>query len=390
MTRVACRLLVNYWYAHPVGHALEALRYALGYKDADPALRVSVLLNGATAVELAGCCPFVDAVYAVPYTNFVEADGDAAAALTDVPRVWDRVVENHRVHEASHDAFAGFRAFYDAAHAHLRPAHPTGVAGAEPPAYRPHRDLRLDLPAAARAAAAETTAGRRSLAVVLAGSSAARHLYPSAASWELILRALAARHPEHAICLIGKHAHDGRTTSWIDRADVDRLLHALPATMDCFDRPLLEQVALVEQSDLLVAPHTGFAFAASAVDTPWLALSGGNWHEYFFNGVPVYSLLPDTARYPAFSWGAPMPIVDDDGPRTPSMTLARFREQLPELLDAADALIERRLPYEQALAEYFPRLLRAYGGDRSRCFSFDDVGAPYLGAQPDDATRSAR
>ena len=26
------RLLVNFWYAHPVGHAIEALRYCLGYE----------------------------------------------------------------------------------------------------------------------------------------------------------------------------------------------------------------------------------------------------------------------------------------------------------------------------------------------------------------------
>jgi hypothetical protein len=38
-------LLVNYWYAHPVGHALEGMRYALGYKAANPELRVSLLLN---------------------------------------------------------------------------------------------------------------------------------------------------------------------------------------------------------------------------------------------------------------------------------------------------------------------------------------------------------
>jgi hypothetical protein len=368
-------LLVNYWYAHQVGHALEALRYALGYAVADPDLRVSVLVNGATPVELVHCCAFVDEVYAVPYTRFVEPDADPAAALEGVPRDWDRIVENHRVHEPSHDAFRGFRAFFDAAHAHFRSPHPTGVAGAAPPAYVPDRQLRLALPESARAAAAVDAP---SIAVLPAGSSPSRHLYPSTASWELILGALAERHPEHALLLIGKHARDGRSTSGIARDEVELLLRRFPAAVDCFDRPLLEQVALIERSDLLVSPHTGFAFVASTVDTPWLALSGGNWHEYFFNGVPVYSLLPDTTRYPAFSWGAPMPVVEDDGPRTPSMTQARFREQMPELLDAADGLIAGRFDYEALLADYFPRLLRAYGGDRSRCFSFDGVGAQYL------------
>jgi hypothetical protein len=50
-------LLVNYWQWSPVGHALEGMRYALGYKAANAELRVSLLLNRATAVKLAPPVP---------------------------------------------------------------------------------------------------------------------------------------------------------------------------------------------------------------------------------------------------------------------------------------------------------------------------------------------
>lgn len=380
-------LLVNYWYAHPVGHALEGMRYALGYKAANPELRVSLLLNGATAVELARLCPFIDGVYPVPFTGFMEVDADPAEALAGVPRAWDWVVENHRRRESAHDRFRGFRAFFDAAQAHFEPRHPLGVAGREPPAYTPHQQLRLDLPPDTRAAAAATIGERsRAISVVLAGSSAERHLYPSTASWELILQALLERYPEAALLLIGKTTNDGRTTTRVGRAEVERLLTAVPAAIDCFDRPLLEQVALVEASDLLVSPHTGFSFVASTVGTPWLAISGGNWHEYFFNGEPVYSMLPDPQRYPSFAWAGigehPLQVIEEDddgeGPRTPSMSIARIREDLPELLHASELLIEKRLSYEDALADYFPRLLAVYDGDRGRTFSFDNIGELYL------------
>jgi hypothetical protein len=375
-------LLVNYWYAHPVGHALEGMRYALGYKAANPALRVSLLLNGATGVELARLCPFIDEVFAVPFTRFAELDNDPLAALAAVPRPWGWVVENHRVHQESHAEIRGFRAFFDAAHEHLQPRHPLGVAGQAPPAYLPHQQLRLDLPDASRRAAAARLQGAAAIAVVLAGSSSARRLYPSTTSWQLILAALSEQHPGVDLLLIGKHEVDGRTTSQIVRADVERLLKAIPAAVDCFDLPLLEQVALIEASDLLVSPHTGFSFVASAVDTPWLAISGGNWHEYFFNGVPVHSLVPDPDRYPTFTWGGPESEVEQDedgeGPRIASMSAGRIREDLPALLDAADRLIHRRVSYEDALAEYFPRLLAAYRGDRGRTFSFDNVGERYL------------
>jgi hypothetical protein len=36
------RLLVNFLYAQPVGHAIEALHYRLGYHAADPSREVAV------------------------------------------------------------------------------------------------------------------------------------------------------------------------------------------------------------------------------------------------------------------------------------------------------------------------------------------------------------
>jgi hypothetical protein len=375
---VAESLLVNYWYAPPVGHAIEALRYCLGYKAATPDMRVSVLLNEAAPVELARCCPFVDEVYAVPYRGFLVPDGDPVAALAAAPRGWDWVLDNHREMQEDHDAFRGFRAFYDAAREHFQPRLGRHWTGGEPPAYLPHEQL----PEAARASAERTLRGRPAISVVLAGSSAERHLYPSASSWQLILDALVRQHPGVAICLIGKLGEDGRTTSRVGRAELERLKRAVPAAIDCFDRPLLEQLAIVEASDLHVSPHSGFGFAAAAVGTPWLSISGGRWHEYFFNGIPFYAVLPDTDRYPCFDWAGPLPLLeadeDGEGPRTPSMSAARIQDDLPELLHGAKLLIERRLSYEDALGDYFPRLLAAYKGDRPRVFSFDGIDAAYL------------
>src|SRR5919204_1772305 len=182
--------LVNYWYAHPVGHCIEALRYCLGYKAANPDISVNVLLNEATPVELARCCSFIDAVYPVPYTTFEQPDGDPRTALAAVPHEWDWIVDNHREMQPSHDAFVGFRSFYDAAHGYFQPRRGHNWTGGEPPAYLPHQQLRLELPEAVRARADETLRGRRAISVVLAGHSDPRAFYPSVASWQLILGAI--------------------------------------------------------------------------------------------------------------------------------------------------------------------------------------------------------
>ena len=82
------RMLVNFFYAQPVGHAVEALHYAHGHAVAVPGREVSVALNAATATELAGYCPFVSAVYPIDHP-FLEPCADSASRLGDVPRDWD-------------------------------------------------------------------------------------------------------------------------------------------------------------------------------------------------------------------------------------------------------------------------------------------------------------
>jgi hypothetical protein len=150
--------------------------------------------------------------------------------------------------------------------------------------------------------------------------------------------------------------------------------------LDCFDVDLAEQLAVVEACDLFLAPHTGFGLTALAVGTPWLALSGGRWFEYFFNHVPFRSILPDTERYPSFTQLAPAAIVDDgdEGPRTPSMTRTRIQDDLGRIVAAAAELLRGTLTYEQSLRDYFSELPAALGGDPAAIWSIDSVHRDYL------------
>jgi hypothetical protein len=88
MTITSERLLVNFFYTPPVGHAVEALHYCLDHHLADPTREISVALNAATAVELAGFCPFVANTYAIEHPLF-EPCVDPAARQAAIPRRWD-------------------------------------------------------------------------------------------------------------------------------------------------------------------------------------------------------------------------------------------------------------------------------------------------------------
>jgi hypothetical protein len=120
--------------------------------------------------------------------------------------------------------------------------------------------------------------------------------------------------------------------------------------------------------------------AALAVGTPWLALSGGRWFEYFFNRVPFRSIIPDPERYPSFTQFAPANIVEDsDGqPRDPTMTTARIRDDLDRIVAATSELLAGSLTYERSLSDYFPALIAAHGGDAGAIWSIDGVHFAYV------------
>ena len=90
-------MLVNFSCAQPVGHAVEALHYALGHYKAHRSRDVHVALSARTPVELAEWCPFVTRAYAIehPFT-----EPGPAPFPDDIPREWDWVLDDGRRYQA--------------------------------------------------------------------------------------------------------------------------------------------------------------------------------------------------------------------------------------------------------------------------------------------------
>ena len=127
------RVLANFFYAQPVGHAVEALHYCLGHHAADPEREIAVALNADTAVGLAGYCPFVSASYAIEHP-FVDPGVDSLARLAHVPREWDWVLDDfRRWQDVQLALFPGMRDYYAASDEHLVARHGRSVVGAARP-----------------------------------------------------------------------------------------------------------------------------------------------------------------------------------------------------------------------------------------------------------------
>ncbi|QUH02909.1 hypothetical protein HUO13_20690 [Saccharopolyspora erythraea] len=383
-------VLVNFVYCHPVGHAVEALQHCLGFRRADPSRRIGVVLKADTAVDLAEWCPFIDEVYTVDVDVFGEPSPDV---LAHVPRDWDWVLDDPRGRmDWQREFFPGLASYYDRAAQHFRAAREHLVVGAPRPAYTPGNRLELQLPAEARAAAAARMPhGSPTIAVLPAGSDQ-RWMYPSLESWKRMLSALARRHPEARFCFVGKLVDDGRSTTGFSREEFDELSAVVPTTGSAVDVPLAEQLAAVQRCDLLLSPHTGFAFAAMAVGTPWLALAGNKWAEYYFNpGVPFYSVLPDIDRFPCYVMlGNDPEPVQDDGPRSPSMSAERIEADLDELVAGASWLLSGEADFDTAMTDHFARIHRMFKGRTDVMYSVDNVHVRYLPESGHRAAEGAR
>jgi ADP-heptose:LPS heptosyltransferase len=182
-------------------------------------------------------------------------------------------------------------------------------------------------------------------------------MYPAADTWIVILRALRERFGAARVYLTGSRTSNRKqtTTRAYSDGDLARIIACDDQIIDCYDIGLWNQVALLERCDLLLSPHTGFAFLASCVGTPWLALSGGNWPEYFFNDVPFYSVLPDNPDYPYV--GAI--DGDQDGPRIPCMQREKLRRAIPEILDGAAFLLAAGCTFAQAQRRHQENIARS-------------------------------
>jgi hypothetical protein len=370
-------VLVNFVYCHPVGHAVEAVQHCLGYREADRDRRIGVVLKANTAVDLASWSEHIDEVYTVDVDVFAPPSPDV---LAHVPAEWDWVVDDPRGHQQwQHEMFPGLAAYYDIAAKHFRAGRHTMV-GAPQPTYRPNNRLDLKLPAEAQRWAAELLPDKGPTIAVMPGGSGPRWRYPSLASWRRILSAFAERWPNARFCLVGKLADDGRTSTTFTRDELTAMTEAAPDVAWAVDVSLAHQLAAVQRCDLFLSPHTGFAFAGMAVGTPWLTLAGNDWAEYYFNpGVPFYSALPDLTRFPCYVMlgNTPDPI-EDDGPRSPSMSAERITEDLDDLLEGAAWLLSGEADYETAMRNHFTRLVKAFDGRTDAMFSVDNLHLPYV------------
>jgi hypothetical protein len=354
------RLLLNYLCRAFVGHSVEALRYARGLLEANPGTEVHLALSDRCVPEIAQGCPWLTRVYPIHLADLPD--------LGHLPTDWDYIVDDLTiVHEtdtidsALLDAEAlALRRYYQLtaevltakARGTLSPSLrlPKGLA------YRPQAQVTLSVPAANRSFVERYRHTGPKIGVLLGGSFAYQW-YPDVSSWIKILGALRESLPAARFHVTGvrQPGHGQTRTAGYTDQDIAQVLTSGPDTVDCYDIGFWNQVALMESCDLIIAPRTGFAALALCVGTPWLTISGGDWPEYFFNGVPFYPVLPDDPDYPYRAQLYP----EDTPTKIPSMRPANLDRKIPEIVEAASLLLNPDFTYAASVQRYRENIARA-------------------------------
>lgn len=374
-------LLLNLLYHKPTGHVLEALKYAKGYHDANKGLRIEVLLNSESPIELVSACDWIERAHSISVREVLK-HGPEARCLHGIPRNWNFVIASSRFTGqereqlakelvAAHDVLAQtFRA--------------TDASGYTPPfslfdernklgeqviPYTLNAPIRLRVPQRDRTVIDRHNRGGCRICILPTGSSGANS--PSVAMWRRICQTLSGSIPNVQLYFTGitratvdrltsKTANQPASrrpiTGALTRREVRRLVAGLASAHDCFNIGLWNQLALVESCDLLIAPHTGFAFLAPCVGTPWLAVSACPWHEYFFNDVPFASIFPDCGSYPAqVSMEEDCGRLLAQGRRSICATDPYVEARIPEIVEAATQLTSG-LDFVEALRAHLRRI----------------------------------
>lgn len=352
-------LLLNWVYYQPVGHAIEAFKVAKGLSNANKNVDIHVLLNSRTAVELAQACDWITSAYPIDLEEVAEK-GSEATCLRDIPTVWDYVVNDHRPTCSPFPFSAPLRIFHDLAvtwfQARLWKGGQHELPSDRSPLYQQNAPIRMRVPESPRAYVRSLDLSSTNICVLLGGSSP-EPIYPTLNWWRKVLAILHDELPDAHFFLTGKSEPDGRssTVAFPNTAIAD-LLGISARTFDFYDAGIWNQMALLERCDMLIAPHTGFAFLAPSVGTPWLAVSGVRWPECFFNDVPFYCVLPECTHYPCWTGMKPecsnLLIANETVP----CMAAQLDTRTPDLIRGVRLLLSDGFSFDKAMRLYQARI----------------------------------
>ncbi len=372
MTRT---LLVNWVYYRPVGHALEGLKIARDYFEADKDLKISVLLNSEMPHEIGALCPWIDKIYTANVKELAEC-GLRAKCLEKIPADWDYVVSDDRQMHSLQSYSEELKSANETIIKYLRAGIWKGnrffPQHENMPPIKFDTAMRFKVPENAKEFRTKFNHNGLKICILPAGSNADR-IYPEAKWWIKMMEAVTRNFPDVRFYMTGAKSKNGnRSESYtLSDEDINLILTEIDNVENCFDIGIVNQIALLEYCDLLISPHSGFAFLASCVNTPWLSISGARWPEYFYNHIRFYNVLPSCKKYPCYT-GMKEECIAEMKNENPviCMSTVELDKKMPDIIDGIRKLMDQSFTYSNSIELYRKNVLE-YGYPLSNFWTFE-------------------
>jgi ADP-heptose:LPS heptosyltransferase len=357
-------LLVNWIYYRPVGHALEGLKVARDYFEADRDLKISVLLNSEMPYEIGALCPWIEKVYIADVKELAEC-GLRSKCLKKIPANWDYVVSDdrlmHSLNSYSEELKSANQTIIEYLQAGIWKGNRFFPQHENMPPIKSDTEMRFVVPENAKKFIAKYSHNGLKIGILPAGSNADR-IYPEARWWVKMMKLVTNSFPNARFYMIGaKNKNGNRSESYtFSDDDINLILSEIDNIENCFDIGILNQIALLEYCDLLISPHSGFAFLAGCVNTPWLSISGARWPEYFYNHIRFYNLLPSCKKYPCYT-GMKEECVTEmkNGNPVICMSTKELDKKIPEIIKGIKQLTDDDFSYKDSIELYRQNVLKS-------------------------------
>jgi ADP-heptose:LPS heptosyltransferase len=307
--------------------------------------------------EIGALCPWIEKVYTADVKELAE-NGLQAKCLEKIPAIWDYVVSDDRLMHSLNSYSEELKSANQIIIKYLQakkwkgnrffPQHDIM------PPIKFDTEMRFEVPEYAKEFISKYSHDGLKIAILPTGSNADR-IYPEARWWVKMMKSVTNSFPKVKFYLIGAKSKIGnRSESYtFSEDDMNLILTETENIENCFDIGIINQIALIEYCDILISPHTGFAFLAGCVNTPWLSLSGARWPEYFYNHISFYSILPSCKKYPCYT-GMKSECVNEmgKGKQVICMSTKELDIQIPEIIRGIKHLLNDDFTYNDSIELY--------------------------------------
>jgi hypothetical protein len=349
------KLLIAWVYHPAVGHLVEALEVAANYHAANPSLEIHILVHENTLFVIGEYCDFIHETHTISVQNY---GIDKASIKNLLPKDFDYIVFPKRLKYSPQDFPEPLLKVNLFLQEYFKPKIWGGYNDS------PSKDVwalqenlysafKIKIPKVKIAYKLPEINDKPIFSVMLKGASK-QTKWPSFKTWKIILSGIKKKYPEARFLITGVlEAHGNIHNSDFQlKNNIDTFIASIPGAINCYDIGLENQLAIIQSSNIFIAPHTGFAFLAPCLGTPWLALSGGEWAEEMPAQMPFYSVLPSCKKYPCNGGDMKLSCRARLKFKQPIKCMTSLNSKLDDILLGIEKLLNKYYLFDDAFNDY--------------------------------------